>query len=153
MKNSLKKISIIAGMCAAIMMCLGALYAEQSPVGVWQTIHDDGKTVKSHVKITEDNGKLSCVVLKLFDKPEDFACTKCEGPHKDQKVIGMTIMWDMEKTGKIDKNFGDEYAGGTILDPENGKTYRCKIWRKGNVLTVRGYVAFFYRTQKWLFLK
>lgn len=47
---------------------------------------------------------------------------------------------------------GDEYIGGKITDPENGKTYDAKIWveeDKPNTLMVRGYVAFFYRTQEW----
>ncbi|WP_245574509.1 DUF2147 domain-containing protein [Hugenholtzia roseola] len=45
---------------------------------------------------------------------------------------------------------GKEYSGGKILDPEDGKSYTCKIWREGKNLMVRGYVAFFFRTQKWL---
>ena len=36
-----------------------------------------------------------------------------------------------------------------ILDPENGKTYDCEIWLENDKLKVRGYIAFFYRTQTW----
>ena len=45
---------------------------------------------------------------------------------------------------------GDEYDDGTILDPKKGKVYDCKIWvDESGDLQVRGYVAFFYRTQTW----
>lgn len=47
-----------------------------------------------------------------------------------------------EREGKVD-------SGGRILDPDNGKTYSCKIWREGDTLKVRGYVAFFFKTQTW----
>ena len=43
----------------------------------------------------------------------------------------------------------DEWEDGSILDPDNGKTYDCKIWREGDKLQVRGYIAFFFRTQTW----
>ena len=45
----------------------------------------------------------------------------------------------------------DEFEDGTILDPENGKIYDCKIWLEDkNTLNVRGYIAFFYRNKEWI---
>jgi uncharacterized protein (DUF2147 family) len=47
---------------------------------------------------------------------------------------------------------GDHFEDGEITDPENGKTYDCKIWLDDNnqdILHVRGYVSFFYKTQDW----
>lgn len=43
------------------------------------------------------------------------------------------------------------YEGGTILNPENGKVYKCrlKLEDDADTLQVRGYVAFFYKTQYW----
>lgn len=42
-----------------------------------------------------------------------------------------------------------EYSGGTIYDPESGKTYNCKMSLNGNSLKVRGYVgiSLFGRTE------
>lgn len=45
---------------------------------------------------------------------------------------------------------GDQWSGGEIPDPNNGKIYRCKIWVGDGNLKVRGYIAFFFRTQTWL---
>ena len=44
---------------------------------------------------------------------------------------------------------GAVWSGGKILDPGNGKIYRCKIWLKDGELKVRGYFGPFYRTQTW----
>ena len=45
---------------------------------------------------------------------------------------------------------GDEWGDGSILDPENGKVFDCKLWVEDGDLKVRGYVAFFFRTQTWV---
>ena len=47
------------------------------------------------------------------------------------------------------KKDDDEYSGGEIMDPAKGKTYRCKMWLEDGNLQVRGYLAFFFRTQTW----
>jgi uncharacterized protein (DUF2147 family) len=52
------------------------------------------------------------------------------------------------------KKQGDEYQGGTILDPENGKVYHAKMTldSDGGKLSVRGFIGFSFlgRTQTWL---
>jgi len=53
---------------------------------------------------------------------------------------------------KVQKD-GDEFNGGTILDPENGKTYKCYLeLLSKNKLKVRGFLGFsvFGRTQYWI---
>jgi len=47
------------------------------------------------------------------------------------------------------KKIGEEYSEGTILDPKNGKVYRCKIWIEEQDLKLRGYLGPFYRTETW----
>lgn len=72
-------------------------------------------------------------------------CDKCpdDDPRKDQPTKGMVIIKDLVRDG-------GEYAGGTILDPKEGKIYTCKLWVEDGKLMVRGYIAFFFRTQTWL---
>ena len=46
----------------------------------------------------------------------------------------------------------DEWSGGKILDPKNGKEYKCYIKLEGNnKLKLRGYFGFaaFGRTTYW----
>ena len=130
--------------------------AESAFIGTWKTIADEGPDkgkAKAHIEIFEKNGVYFGKIIKLLLKPQDSICDKCEGNLKNKPVVGMINMQDMKKTGNVDEEFGEEYAGGTIMDPENGKTYKCKMWVKGDVLTTRGYIGFFYRTGQWLRLK
>jgi uncharacterized protein (DUF2147 family) len=49
---------------------------------------------------------------------------------------------------------GDEFTGGEILDPDDGRTYRAriKLTDGGDKLKVRGFLglSIFGRTQTWL---
>lgn len=135
---------------AALLTFLGLLLAPgaaaQAIVGDWLTIDDETETKRSVVEIYEQDGTFFARVKEIFPKegePEDPLCIACKGRLKDKPVMGMVIMWEM-------KPDGDEWSGGRILDPEKGKTYRCKIWLEDGRLRVRGYLGPFYRTQTWL---
>ena len=135
-----------------VSLATPALRAQEVLAGTWKTIADEGEDkgkAKSHLEIFEKNGVFFARIAKLLLEPQDKVCEKCKGDLKGKPLIGMVIMSEMKKTGKVDEDFGDEYAGGEIMDPENGKSYRCKIWVKGDLLTVRGYLAVFHRTQNW----
>ena len=54
------------------------------------------------------------------DQGPNPVCKECEGERKNQPVTGMTIIWGMKKNA-------DEWSGGQILDPKNGKIYGCKM--------------------------
>jgi uncharacterized protein (DUF2147 family) len=140
----------------AVLLFSVSVKAENAITGTWKTISDEGidkGKAKSHVEIFEKNGVYFAKVTKLLLKPQDTLCDKCEGDLKNKPVVGMIFLQDMKKTGNVDEEFGDEYAGGTIMDPDNGKTYKCKMWVKGDVLTSRGYIAFLHRTQQWFRVK
>lgn len=119
----------------------------QDIFGKWKSIDDDTNKPKSIVEITEKDGKAYGKIIKLFrdpDEDQDPICDDCNDHRKYQKVLGMTIVTDMVKDG-------DEWEDGEILDPKDGKIYDCKIWLADDgTLKVRGYIAFFFRTQTWL---
>ncbi|AEI65656.1 DUF2147 domain-containing protein [Corallococcus macrosporus] len=124
--------------------------AAPAAVGRWTTIDDETKKPKSVIAIYEENGKLYGKIEKLFREPKEEQnplCDKCEGALKNQPIIGMTILRDLKKDD-------DEWSGGSILDPANGKTYKCKIAVEdgGKKLKVRGYIgmALLGRTQYWV---
>ena len=131
---------------AAIWVSNTSIYAQDSIFGKWKTVDDETGEVRSIVEIFPEGDKASGRILELFrgeDEDPDPVCTECTDKRKGEKIIGMQIIEDLEKDG-------NEWSGGEILDPENGKVYRCKIWREGSELKVRGYLYFFYRTQTWL---
>ncbi len=123
----------------------------QDIVGHWKTIDDQTKKERSIVEIYKVGdsyaGKIINLQRDLEDDPNPL-CDACspKDPRYLQKIIGMEIIKDMT----LDSS-SNEYVNGTILDPESGSEYQCKLWlsREGT-LKVRGYIAFFYRTQTWL---
>ncbi len=123
--------------------------AAPSAIGRWRTIDDKTHKPKSIVAITEEDGKLVGNVAELLDPPKDDPepkCTKCSGDRKDQPILGMKILWGMKKDGS-------GWSGGKILDPDNGKTYKCNLSLAdgGKKLDVRGFIGMplLGRTQTW----
>ncbi len=137
-------------LAGALLSASAAWAQEASPVGVWKTIDDQSGKPKSLIRISVDNGELRGKIEKLFREPgeeQNPTCDKCEDARKDQPIIGMTILTGMKKDG-------DEYNGGQILDPENGKVYKSKmaLTDGGKKLDVRGYIGvpLLGRTQTWV---
>ena len=140
-----------ACLTTALVSLMGSAFAQASPVGLWKTIDDDTNQEKSFVRIVEVSGTLSGKIEKILDATkQDSTCEKCTDSRKNQKVLGMTIIENVKKAA------GEEHwDGGTILDPNNGKTYKVRLTPKdgGKVLEVRGFIGPFYRNQKWLRLE
>ncbi len=125
-----------------------AAASSSSPVGLWKTIDDDTGQAKSLVRIVEVNGALSGRIEKLLTPgKESQVCDKCEGALKDQPVLGMEILQGLRKGDGV-------WEGGTILDPNNGKTYRSqlKLVDGGKKMELRGYIGIplLGRSQNWL---
>ncbi|MCV2349979.1 DUF2147 domain-containing protein [Paucibacter sp. Y2R2-4] len=135
---------------AAVLSLVSTIaMAQASPVGLWKTIDDDGKTEKSLVRITENGGVLTGTIEKVFDPAkQDAKCDKCTDDRKDKPVTGMQIIRGVKQSAD-DKS---HWEGGEILDPNNGKSYktRLKAVDGGKKLEMRGYIGFFYRTQVWV---
>lgn len=136
-----------------IALAMSALHAwadDTSPVGLWKSIDDNTGKAKSLIRISESDGQLKGTVEKLFRAPgeeQNPKCDKCSDARKDQPIIGMTILSGLKKNG-------NEYSGGEILDPANGKLYKSKlsVVDNGKKLHVRGYIGapLFGRTQVWM---
>jgi uncharacterized protein (DUF2147 family) len=142
------RIRILLLIALGLMSTLAA--ANENPVGLWRTIDDKSGKEKSLVRVSESNGQLQITIEKLFREPGEEPnplCDKCPGEKKNKPVIGMQIGSGLKKDG-------DVWSGGEILDPQNGKTYKCKVWLedKGKKLNVRGFigVSVLGRTQVWV---
>ncbi len=123
-------------------------FAAATPAGLWKSIDDKSGKPRSLIRIQEHNNEYTATIEKglLATDTPDAVCDKCSDERKGQRIVGMTIV----KGIKLKDN---EYEGGEILDPENGKTYRClmKLDSSGNKLEVRGYIgiSLIGRSQIW----
>lgn len=134
----------ISLLLCVVIMTLGSTHA-QSPTGIWKTIDDNDGKVKSHISITEEDGKLHGTIVKLVDADRDI-CTACKDELKDRPLLGMQIMHGLKPDGEL------TWSGGKIMDPKTGKTYKCNLkLESDDELKVRGYIGFSLlgRTQTW----
>jgi uncharacterized protein (DUF2147 family) len=118
----------------------------QNAIGHWQVVNSDGSP-GGHVDTYLVDGKLFGRVTEVRPgrTPQDL-CDKCSGEYKNQLILGMLLM----------RNFhaeGDDWVDGTVVDPENGKEYKGKIWSVGkDTLKMRGYISISLlgRTENWV---
>ena len=117
-----------------------------SPLGMWQTLDDETGEVKSVIEIYEQNGKYYGRVAKILTGNDDAICTECTGKQKDKPMLGLVIIEGLSKED-------DYWAGGTILDPQKGSTYKLSAWyedKNPDRLFIRGkHWTGIFRTQTW----
>lgn len=118
----------------------------QNVLGKWKTVDDETGEAKSIVEVYEKGGKVYGKVVEILRaEHKKDVCVKCEGAEKNKPILGMIIISGLKKEDA-------EYNGGTVLDPENGKKYKCYITlESADKLKLRGYIglSIMGRTQYW----
>lgn len=136
-------------MIFTVALCLSSIATFAQIEGKWETIDDGTGKPESIVEIVKkSNGKYYGKIKKLLVKPENPKCIHCKDDRKNQPIEGIEFIRDLKKEG-------DEFTGGTIMDPKNGKVYKCSIKKDGNKLIVRGYIgiSLIGRNQTWTKIK
>ena len=147
--------------CFALLaiMTAPAQAHESDALGVWAT--EPTERGQAHVKITKEGdvyvGEIIWLEKPTYDASEG---ADLEGKEKtdrqnpdaskrDQPIVGLQIVNGMKYSGE------HAWEGGTIYDPENGKTYKAKMSLEGDTLKVRGFIGFSLlgRTSEWTRVK
>ena len=124
-----------------LLMISLTLHAQADRIlGVWITASDS-----SSVEITKNptNGKYRGNINWLMVPNDENGIPKVEEENPDpalqnQKIMGLKLLRKFEYNPKK-----EQWVGGTIYDPDNGKTYSCYGWFEGgnyDVLYLKGYV-------------
>jgi uncharacterized protein (DUF2147 family) len=141
------EVALLVGVASAGVQAASA-QPPPSPIGVWAT--ENGK---AHIQIHDCGGKL-CGTIVWLKQPlgkdgKDARDSRNPDPGlRMRKILGMPLLSDFVPDG------GDPNAwkGGTIYNPNNGKTYSCNLTLEDSkTLRVRGYVglSMFGATQVW----
>ncbi len=139
------------GLLAAVLMSMGIVLVGQPSriVGYWLT--EEGQ---SQIEISRgDDGQFYGRIVWLEEPLDDDGLPKRDDENPDRSLrsrplAGLEILegfsYDQEK---------GEWSGGTIYDPENGRTYSAYMRLDGtNTLRMRGYVMgmrFLGRSTYW----
>lgn len=135
----MKSAIICMAMLLAAGVCRGA--GPDDVLGVWKS---EGE--KSHVEIYKCGGAYCGRIVWLkepvcdgSDGPAGAAKTDRNNPdpaRKGRPIIGLQIMEGFTAAG------GNRWEKGTIYDPENGRTYNCRMkLASPERLEVRGYIG------------
>jgi uncharacterized protein (DUF2147 family) len=116
-------------------------------VGVWLTHGNEPAKIQIYKSGEKYYGKIIWLknALDKAGKPQ----TDINNPDKTKRanaIIGLVMLSDFKFNGD------DEWKGGSVYDPENGKSYSGYMYLKGtNTLRLRGYVgiSLFGRTETW----
>ncbi|MBT4413600.1 MAG: DUF2147 domain-containing protein [Polaribacter sp.] len=118
----------------------------QNIFGKWHSTNENTGEVDSVIEVYKKDGKAFAKVVDIKDAArKDAVCEKCEDENKNRPILGLNILTGLEKDG-------EEWSGGNILDPRNGKIYKCYIKLiEPNKLKLRGYIglALFGKTAYW----
>ena len=109
----------------------------QTIFGKWHSTNEDTGEVDSVIEVYKKEGKAYAKVVEIKNPDRKNAvCDLCKGKNKNQPILGLNILTGLEKDD-------DEWSGGKILDPRNGKVYKCYIkLEEPNKLKIRGYIGF-----------
>ena len=131
---------VLAPLCAALA---------QDVVGKWKL--EDGLAI---VEVYRQGDVFNGKIVWLAQPTEADGSPAVDDKNPDVKLrsrqlIGLNMLSNLKK--------GDgEYAGGSIYDPGNGKTYNCSMKVEGDVLKVRGSLdkrGLLGRTMDWFRVK
>jgi uncharacterized protein (DUF2147 family) len=148
----------LAAVVVTLLTAFPALAGDGDTIlGVWAT-DPEGEGGQAHIEITKTGGKYAGTIVWLEEplylddeEDEDYGNPKVDKNNPDpalqsRPIIGLELMKGFVFDGK------ETWKKGTIYDPDNGKTYKCKlkIGDEGQ-LKVRGYIGFSMigRTSEW----
>jgi uncharacterized protein (DUF2147 family) len=104
--------------------------------GVWKTeANKKGGYLEVTVAPCKADAAKTCGIIT--------AASSATGPDPAYANLGKPIIENMASSD------GTSFSGGTIWDPEDGKTYASKMILKGDTLDVEGCVGPICRGQDW----
>jgi uncharacterized protein (DUF2147 family) len=131
---------------ACLLFATSFVYGQADKiVGIW--VPAKGTSQVRIFKAT--NGKYYGKVEWLKEDKDKLDVNNPDESQRSKKIWGLMILKDF--TYNAAKN---RWEGGTVYDPDNGKTYDCYAWFEddANTMTLKGYVLgmkFIGRAEDW----
>jgi uncharacterized protein (DUF2147 family) len=121
----MKKLIFIA-FCALQGLCFAADPVE----GFWVSVDEKTAEITAGWEVYQENGMLYGKILSVKGFPGDAMADACKESYKGFPVSGKVNEMPLAGTpwiwGLTSKKAG-EWSGGSIIDPESGSMYKCKM--------------------------
>lgn len=137
----IKQTLLAAALLLGSSVALAAEHQEQDAAGVWQTA--SGGYVQLY---KTDDGTWAGKIVGSESGKARYDEKNPDESKKGRRLLGVTVLKGLTYAGD------GEYEGGTIYDPNNGKTYKAKATQTGpDTLDARGYIgiSLIGKSQTW----
>jgi uncharacterized protein (DUF2147 family) len=123
----MKKLTVLLFM---LLVVAGFCFAADPAEGYWLSVDEKTGKTTAGWHVYQEGGKLFGKILSIADEPKTALADKCRDSYAGFPVAGkvsqMTVVgppWifglTLDKTG--------EWSGGNVVNPEDGRMYKCKI--------------------------
>ncbi len=119
------------------------LFASGDVVGIWKTVNDRMGFTTSIIAVYKFDNKTYGRVIVAFDEETGVLIDTIYNP---RQIIagtgGQSLLCASNLFWGLDWN-GSRWINGLLIDPRNGKVYRCQLWKEDGVLILRGFWGIF----------
>lgn len=139
MPNLIKILTLLT--CSFMTVAYASPIDETSILGTWVNQEGDGL-----VEITQQQNRYTGTIIGSTDGKDRQDSHNPDSALKNRSLKNVIVLDNFDYLG--DKKWGN----GWIYDPNNGKTYSCKMMLiDSSTLKIRGYIGFslFGRTEMW----
>lgn len=124
--------------CALVALA-SVVASAQDVIGKWKL--PDGSAIVEVYK----KGDAFCARIAWLEEPQSKDTKNPDASLRNRPLLGLDLLSNLKPDGK-------RYSGGTIYDPQTGKTFTCTMEldsKNVNILHVKGYVGPFHKTMDW----
>jgi len=120
----------IVTMCLFAGLYLASVSAADKVEGYWKSIDENSGKTTAAWRIYQKDNTLFGEIVTVPDQDDSTIATDCQASYKGFPVAGDVNKMTVVKTPFI---FGlkmkaaGQWEGGNIIDPKDGKVYKCKL--------------------------
>lgn len=117
-------------LCALAFLAAATVSAADRVEGLWKSIDEKTGKVTAAWRIYQKDGRLYGEIITVPDQSDETLASDCTGVYKDFPKPGDVSRMTVVNTPFIyNLRMKDAglWEGGNIIDPNDGKLYKCKI--------------------------
>ena len=115
-----------------VIVCAGGIcFAADPAEGCWLSVDEKTGKVTAGWEIYQEGGRLFGKILSTADHPPGVIADKCNESYRGFPVAGKVNQMPVAGTpwifGLVPEKQSGQWSGGNVIDPNDGKMYKCKI--------------------------
>jgi len=117
-----------------ILICMTAAalcFAQSDPVeGYWISIDEKTNKTTAGWYVYQEGGRLFGKIMSTVNEPQGLIASRCKESYPGFPVAGKVNQMPLTGTPwiySLTRSKPGEWSGGSIINPEDGNLYKCKI--------------------------